>query len=117
VDNPTGDFETFKMSPDGTGLVQLTRNNISDSDPAFSPDGKQIAFDSLRGFNSEIYTMSSSNGTSQTNLTNSAKNDLDPVFSPDGKQIIFTSNRDDDGGEVYKMSSSDGSSHSGAHKG
>jgi hypothetical protein len=69
VYNPTGDLEISKMSPDGTGLVQLTRNNISDSDPAFSPDGKQIAFDSLRGFKSEIYTMSSSNGSSQTNLT------------------------------------------------
>src|SRR5687768_16249316 len=40
VVNPEGDFETFTMTPDGTGLTQLTENAAFDFDPEWSADGK-----------------------------------------------------------------------------
>ena len=34
----------FTMNPDGRGIIQITRGNYEDQRPAFSPDGKNIAF-------------------------------------------------------------------------
>jgi TolB protein len=102
--NPTGDFEIFTMNPDGSQLTQLTDNTGSDERyPAWSPDGKQIAFmRSPEGvFNPDIYVMSS-DGSNQLRLTYSPGVDTSPVWSPDGQQIAFESYRDGNY-EIYKM--------------
>ena len=39
------------MNADGTGQVRLTNNAAADSEPAFSPDGQRIAFESARDGN------------------------------------------------------------------
>jgi hypothetical protein len=44
VDNPTGDREIFLMSPNGTGVRQLTSNAEHDGEPVLSPDGTKIAY-------------------------------------------------------------------------
>ena len=44
VDNPTGDYEIFRMNPDGTGVRQLTFNGLDDHDPTLSQDGTRIAY-------------------------------------------------------------------------
>ncbi len=41
-----GDHEIYTMNADGTKIVKLTTNPTEDEDPAFSPDGKKIAFES-----------------------------------------------------------------------
>ena len=69
--------------------------------PAWSPDGSQIAFDSLRDGNSEIYVMNA-NGSGQSRLTTEAAADSEPAWSPDGTRIAFTSSRDGNF-EVYRM--------------
>ena len=45
------------MNADGTNQTRLTNNSASDTYPAFSPDSGQIAFDSNRDGNDEIYVM------------------------------------------------------------
>jgi hypothetical protein len=62
--------------------VQLTDNSVSDSSPAWSPDGKKIAFVSDRDGNFEIYTMDISGG-GQTRLTNTSTRNFNPAWEPE----------------------------------
>lgn len=89
------------------GVTRLTTAGVQgDYAPAFSPDGKTIAFASRRHDDFEIYSMNLG-GAGLARLTNSPGIDNQPVFSPDGKRIAFTSNRDLNY-EIYVMNA-DGS--------
>jgi TolB protein len=70
--------------------------------PAFSPDGRRIAFRRMLGeTNSEVF-VADSDGTGVRNLTNSPAFDGWPAWSPDGTRLVFASNRDGDY-QVYVM--------------
>jgi hypothetical protein len=69
--------------------IPITLNSAGDFSPAWSPDGKMIAFASLRGDSKPhilIYTISDS---SFKTVTNAAYGDLNPVWAPSGLQIAF----------------------------
>src|SRR5262249_30813434 len=80
------------VNMDGQDRKYLTQSAINKW-PAYSPDGKQIAFGSSRDGNFEIYTMNA-DGTNARRLTHSHGLDMRPCWSPDGSCIAFTSNRD-----------------------
>ena len=70
--------------------TQLTDNGIWDGDPAWSPDGRRIAFASERGGKKDVYIMRA-NGDNSFNVTNrSSSNDWVPSWSPDGMRLAFT---------------------------
>ena len=107
---PGAGTEIFLMHTDGTGIVPVSLTRETDSDPAWSPDGKRILFSSNRDGNYEIYSMDA-NGQNQVRLTNDPGSDHDPSQALDGR-IIFSSNRDGNyeiyimnatGGEVQKL--------------
>ena len=56
-----GNWEIYSMASDGSNPVNLTNNESDDTEPAFSPDGSQIAFVSNRADGDEegqfIYVM------------------------------------------------------------
>ena len=79
------------MDIDGKNVRQLTKGIALDSNPAWSPDGKQIAFRSARA-GGGIYVMNA-NGKNVRRLT-FFEEDQHPTWSPDGKQIAFISLRD-----------------------
>jgi Tol biopolymer transport system component len=110
-----GQQRIYVMNADGSGVTRLTNGPGSDADPAWSPDGYRIAFESSRdtpgiagtatvvGFsNFEIYVMNA-DGSDQTRLTFTPYFDLKPSWSPDGSRIAFTSSDD-----IYVMNA-DGS--------
>src|SRR5712692_4106676 len=73
----------------GGEAVQLTQSG-HDTSPAWSPDGKTLAFLSSRDGNSQVYVLSMEGGEAHavTHLSTGA----DMVkWSPDGKAIAFTS--------------------------
>ena len=71
--------------------INLTNNPFEDKYPiCWSPDGRHIAFVSLRDANYEIYTMKP-DGSGITRLTDNRTADLKPIWSPDGRRIAFES--------------------------
>jgi Tol biopolymer transport system component len=92
VDNSDGDREVYTMDADGSNEKQLTKNDVFEGEPGWSPNGKKIVFTSQRdGGNTEIYKMNA-DGSSQKRLTKNSVPDQQPAFSPNGKKIAFTSN-------------------------
>jgi len=89
------DFFTVRIS----GSRQPTPTPIPTPIPSLS----QVAFQSDRASDWEIYKMRD-NGYYQEKLTNNSADDISPAFSPDGEEIVFASNRDGDW-EIYKMRS------------
>lgn len=84
----------YIINADGTGLKQLTPSPGSDFEPAWSPDGKQIAFTSVRGGFRQIYTLDvdSLAVTLLTNTTDAIESSQ-PSWSPDGTKIVYTVKR------------------------
>ena len=83
-----GDFEIYKMRPDGSNVIQLTDNDVDDLGPTVSPDGSRIAFWTGRDGNQEIYVMAV-DGSNPTRVTVNGAADREPAWSPDGGRIAF----------------------------
>ena len=112
---PSGDEEIYVMDADGTNVRRLTDNADFDSAPAWSPDGRQIAFENapaatlqpgVEPQEKDIYVMDA-DGTNVRRLTDSPGLDEGPVWSPDGTKVAFSSARDGQQ-EIYVMNA-DGS--------
>ena len=85
-------------------LIQITSGDYDDVEPAWSPDGKQVAFSSNRSkpdpdanYNSEIWTVAADNndkGATLTPVTTAPGEHHTPTWSPDGKWIAYTTKLD-----------------------
>jgi len=90
VEDESGSFfDIFVMNADGSELINLTDEFRGGSNASWSPDGKQIIFDSYSGTTDDIYIINR-DGMGIQNLTNSDFNDRTPSISPDGQRIAFS---------------------------
>ncbi len=84
--------------------TQITSGDFDDSQPAWSPDGKQLAFTSNRSQpdpdatrDSNIWVVAADNsdkGAHLTQITTNPAPDDQPVWSPDGKWIAYVTELD-----------------------
>lgn len=102
VDNPTGDLEIFSVNPNGTGVKQITRNDVDDKQPTLSPDGSFIAYSSIgepsenTARDEEIYVINAEGTGDPLNLTDhpsgdtALSDDSAPDWAPVGFRIAYT---------------------------
>jgi len=72
-------------------IGQLTFSSGLDVFPAFSPDGKSVAYGSDQNGKFEIYVRQLSSGGGELQLTNDGQENLHPAWSPDGQRIAYHS--------------------------
>lgn len=81
--------DIFVMNSDGSGLRRLTSDSGNNDYPAWSPDGRQIAFVSDRTGVEQVFVMRA-DGTRPAQLTFApVAHDEVPDWRPDGRQIAY----------------------------
>src|SRR5229473_609357 len=85
-------------------VTQITSGDFDDNEPAWSPDGKSLAFSSNRSapdpdrnYNTDIWVVAADNtdkGAHLTQVTTNPGPDRSPAWSPDGKWIAFVTETD-----------------------
>jgi Tol biopolymer transport system component len=101
-----GGFALWVMNDDGSEERQLA-GGTSSFNPAWSPDGQKIAFQTQRGRQYEVY-LTNADGTGKRNLTRNRASDGVPSWSPDGRLIAFYRWDAPGSGDLYVMNA-DGS--------
>jgi Tol biopolymer transport system component len=80
--------DLFVIRRDGTGLRQITNDQLKDRAPRWSPDGKRILFFSDRSGRYELWTIKA-DGSGLEQLTRTAGPGLQiSIWSPDGARIV-----------------------------
>jgi dipeptidyl aminopeptidase/acylaminoacyl peptidase len=85
----------------------LTTGKYDEGQPAFSPDGSQIAFVSNRtddpdkNDNTDIYVMDAKPGAALKKLTTWPGDDTSPVWSPDGQHIAYLQSSSNENFTMY----------------
>jgi Tol biopolymer transport system component/DNA-binding winged helix-turn-helix (wHTH) protein len=86
VTSPQGDL--WRSRVDGSQRQQLTFGPAQIAWPQWSPDGKQIAFETTENGRVKIYTVASDGGTAKP-LVSGEDQQRFPSWSPDGKSLLF----------------------------
>ncbi len=89
VEQNRSNRELYVMQADGTGLVQLTKDNYQQSQPTWIKEGSRIAYLSNEGGDgSQVWEMLP-DGTGRRQLTHYEGDIEGFAFSPDGTKLLF----------------------------
>lgn len=75
------------MDADGSDPVQIT-DGADDDEPAWSPDGRKIAFTRRVGDNDEIFVVDA-DGSDPERLTRTDESETHPAWTADGRRVAF----------------------------
>jgi hypothetical protein len=100
-----GNYEIYTMAADGSGQSRLTNTPEWEIFPAWSPDGREIAYS--RKFRADgrmqgMIRVMSADGSNDRAVTAVETRDENTMWSPDGRFIVFQSVRDGNF-EVYQV--------------
>ena len=84
--------DIWVVSRDGGDAKRLTSFPGTESDPHFSPDGKQIAFSMQYGGNTDVYVIDAAGGEARR-LTRHPAPDIARGWAPDARRVLFSSAR------------------------
>lgn len=84
--------ELYIVDYDGFNAKRITVNNSLNILPAWSPDGRNLAYVSYRQGGPSVFVASIYEGKSE-NITKGDGQAFAPTFSPDGKRIAYASNK------------------------
>ena len=82
--NRSGNYDIWRMNPDGSGLMQLTSNEENERYPQWSPDGQTIAF--ARGTN---LMLMASDGSNQRAIYSYVNGVGEIRWAPDGSYLAY----------------------------
>ena len=85
------DILLHDLTKPGNEVVMIARSS-HDEWPAFSLDGRQIAFVANSDGNEEVY-LARTDGLGVVRLTRERAQDTSPQFMPDGRSLVFSSRR------------------------
>jgi Tol biopolymer transport system component len=114
VSTEDGDYAIFGADANGKHVRRLTKTTVDATtkeglffqvEPAWSSDGRSIAFASLRDGTSHIYVMQA-DGTGTRRVTSEKQDDDHPSWSRDGKRIVFSRE-----GALFVVPASGGAAH------
>jgi tricorn protease len=84
--------DLWRVPRTGGEAIRLTSSIGIESDPCFSPDGKEIAFTGQYDGNTDVYVMPAAGGEPRRLTWHPAGNAV-CGWTPDGRKVLFTSNR------------------------
>jgi TolB protein len=87
-----GEFDIYTIASDGSGTEKnMTSSKGLDDGPEYSPDGRYIYFNSVRGGGTMQIWRMKADGTEPEQVTKDDLNNWFPHISPDGQWIAFIS--------------------------
>jgi Tol biopolymer transport system component len=97
-----GNDDIYLMDPDGKHRTQLTGGSAHDVYPSWSPDGKQITYQTNPEGDQDIAVLDLATRKVTLLTRNNTCDDWGPSWSPAGDWIVFYSNCDGDR-NIYKI--------------
>jgi Tol biopolymer transport system component len=80
------DGDIWAVAPDGSGPHPITSDPVFHRMPAYSPDGKRIAYRAVVDNSAGTYAADAADGSHVTRLSDTGR---DPSWSPDGSKVMF----------------------------